>query len=559
MPRHAGRPLVAVTVGGDEHAAPAVLIVDRSNLFVVFDGLEVVTFAKSTLGEKQGEGAGPPQPPPPGSRFAEHRPIAPRNVPALLAEARQHPNHRALRRAVFAVVSDAAGDEATARALAASVPRGGMTAERTVRELVPWHLASEAVRRYAAGGDELSLRRGLARARRLEGTVASAAATEMLAALDLPPPEAPTPATGLDAMIAARLDRLRTAACGRPEVDGAADRQAVASLRALGESAREAIEHASRDGRLSRCVAGPVPGSAFEDQTEICAIDPDACRLGPPEPLRLATVADLARRALVLPKGERAPRDASDSECRGVGDDEVSALIDRAGERKDLAAARASAAHARGWVRARLVAAIGSIVGEAEVNAFLAREAAEGPVLAARIEAGAALGRRGLHGWVPAVAPAVLAALRAEDDSAETARRCDHPSVVTDGLAALAQGGGVDGLAALDAGFAGLGPAGRLRVLVQLSLLPAGEAAVRDGRDRIFRAALDDTRTIELPPALPMRSRLVYGCTRFSPSDLAATFFASRTKLRYSCADSPADKATAIRAIVQRLPPSAGR
>jgi hypothetical protein len=404
------------------------------------------------------------------------------------------------------------------------------------------YFARQAVTRHAAGAPRLEVERALAVAARMEGDGAAYARELLpkLRAFDDPDARSgkTAPSTRLDTLVQTRLAALRDAPCEGwawelgSQWPGSSP---LGGVRALGLTAVPALQAVIDDARPTRCIE-----NAYEQHVRTA---------GRPRVLRLGSFGDLARsviEAILRGRGY----DPTDVECGHDGHDpQLLGLVDVALTKNDVKAAIAIAEHALGRNRVEMVRRLAA-ASHAEAKAFVKREAEEGPVFLARLEAAKARAARGDAAWAKSLAGPVGDALAAEDASGPT--RCDAKTMAYDGLPVLLRFAPGIALATVSDRFAGYGPGARIlvtRTLASHALESAADARVRDA---LLVQALSDTR--------PGRGTTVIeeavACREPSPADVAGLIFGKRLGVAYACTMTAPERRLAARAIAEKLAPT---
>jgi hypothetical protein len=399
-------------------------------------------------------------------------------------------------------------EKEAATLMARAFPQGAAEMPR-LRGAVAEAVYDRAVRAYAAGGSEEDLIAALTTSASL-GSEGSGRgwylAREALAAARSNDTYVKTDGSPLDALVRKRIADLHHATCEMLVDDQWPGNDPIGRVRALGFTAIDELYDAQRDVHLTRCL----------NEGEFAP--------------SLATVGSLARTTIarIVHGGETFDR--SDVECGHEGyDKEAIALVDDALSKHDVPQAIAITKSALGWLRVSMVEKLGN-VGGADVVAFLQREAVDGPVVLARVEAARTL-TASTRAWVAPMIDALKDALAREDSPHA---RCDGTKVVSDGLRELLRANAKDTLNALQTRQTtqgAFGPRGLIRLAPILAMFTPTSAADAKARDALLVSMLDDIRAAKGTSMTYQGST----CTDPTPSDLAALTLGKRLGVGYSC------------------------
>ncbi len=554
VPDFGDRPFVIVR----GESLPEILMSETRDSFTVRDG----RFSRTLLSRAptRPQDAEPTDEAPPDLHSYERIDAA--RVGTSFANASKLDDDDQLRAIVFAVILKRRGERAAVHDVL-----GGLAKNPNELRAVVMTFASDAaiidvLRAWHRGASLVDVDRMLARIAAAEETLGAKGGghtTKHLMnvfRLRGPPLDNRTWQTPVDLLVHQRIDALASEVCTAPEGLEFAWREpdAVERLVALGATAMDALEVATSDKRLSRCVSGL--GSRTKSGLEgICSIDPEACsvRVGLRFPT-LTTVGALAQRAKdgILRGRSGSAYDPSDVECdRNAGEaKELVALVQAALDRDDLASAIAITRRARGRARPKMVKAIAEKRAQHAARvlddlvelglAFLVDEAEGAPVFAARFAAVDALRDARDARWARLGGVAVDAAFRASSPIRMT-DRCDA-AFVRQLFAKVVGSRAKEALEPIVAGFPSYPTHVRVEVVREVldHKRPLSSEATA-----IASAALSDTKTVHGLEIFASG----WGCRNPSPSDVAATLLGRRVAVDYRCVFTAEEKARLVDAI----------
>ncbi len=505
--------LVDGRVGFETSGAPTTIFVDptgigKSRVSTIFfvDDLEPREVPSTSLGGDA--------PPPPRQESIKDLQL----VARVLSEATPATPQEIVRTLVVVRELQSRGEMELADEVLRKVAADPTSLRSRAREAISTVSFTRALQAYARGGKESELVDDLTHVAEFGDTNGAHAADDALKAARSIDVDRTHDGSPLDALVFKRIRDLHGATCKASEgdLDGAQwpGNDPVGRVRSLGYTAIPALYDAQRDAHLSRCL---VEG----------------------EPVSLLTVGTIARETVQRITHGGETFDATDIECGHEGyDKEATDLVDAALAKHDVPTAISITTSALGSLRVSMVVKL-SNVGGSDVVAFLAKEAALGPVVLARVEAARTLSAS-TRAWVAPMIEAMKDALAREDSPHA---RCDGFKVVNDGMRALLRVSAKDTLNALQTRQTTQGPFGP-RALIDLvpilAMFTPVSAADAKSRDALLLSMLDDIR------ASTGTSMTYQGstCKDATPSDLAALTLGKRLGVGYSCtADADAKRA----------------